>query len=508
MALIQGTAGQGKSVFLRFLCLQDLDYAGKIPIFVELRKIDQDINILVLIKNQLRILGLEESLIDVALGTMLNSGAIRLYLDGLDEVKREYVLINKEIINTLLNKHPKLQIALTSRPGALRQHLADLPHMQQFDIAPLTERDFAGFFTKIGTALETKERLIRSIEKSNAQIKNLLSTPLMLTLLVLTCGQKQDLPDTLPEFYDSLFNLLSSMHDGTKPGFMRQKATNLSNQEIEILFRAFSYASKLLIGKVSLNHSQFEDTLSAALKITDLKCTVEGFRTDITETICLMVKDGVDTTFTHKSIQEYYTASFIHRIEDAEVYRQIFQSFEDDTLYSWINELRFLEDFQNLAYEKSIGIPHADRLIEMLFLSGRKKPSISRIRTQALISDMEIKVARLKFSKTNHGMYWSPSNDNLMNRYLPDLISTISNDLKSQTKKSAPQPVIGDHLELVSLRTIFREDPLIAARIYGLIQKFCDGLSLKIKNMQERQIRQRSGLIDILVNKRNSAKRA
>jgi hypothetical protein len=175
----------------------------------------------------------------------------------------------------------------------LRQHFADLPYMQQYEISPLTERDYAGFFAKIGTAPETTERLIRSIEKSNAQIKNLLSTPLMLTLLVLTCGQKQDLPDTLPEFYDSLFNLLSSMHDGTKPGFTRQKATNLSNPELETLFRAFSYVSKELIGKVSLTHNQFESTLAAALKITDLKCTSEGFRTDITETICLMVKDGV-----------------------------------------------------------------------------------------------------------------------------------------------------------------------------------------------------------------------
>jgi hypothetical protein len=502
MALIQGTAGQGKSVFLRFLCIQDLDYAGKIPIFIELRKIDKDVDIVVLIKNQLKILGLEDSLVDIAFTTMLHSGSVRLYLDGLDEIKREYVLTTKENINTLLNKHQKLQIALTSRPGALRQHFADLPYMQQYEISPLTERDYAGFFAKIGTAPETTERLIRSIEKSNAQIKNLLSTPLMLTLLVLTCGQKQDLPDTLPEFYDSLFNLLSSMHDGTKPGFTRQKATNLSNPELETLFRAFSYVSKELIGKVSLTHNQFESTLAAALKITDLKCTSEGFRTDITETICLMVKDGVDTTFTHKSIQEYYTASFIHRIEDGEISKQVFQSLEDENIYSWINELRFLEDFQNLYYEKTIGIPHAVALTERLYLSGKKKPTISRSTAQKLFSDMGIKVARMKISKATHGMYWALSNGHKMNRYLPDLSSAISNDFRTHLRKSATTPVIGDQLEFVSLRTILKEDPLAANRIYGLIQKFCDGLLLKVKSMQERQIRQRNGLIDILANKR------
>lgn len=88
LAIIQGTAGQGKSVFLRYLCLRDLDYSGKIPLFVELRKIDDKIDILVLLKNQLSILGLEEYLIDPALMTMFHSGSIRIYLDGLDEIKR------------------------------------------------------------------------------------------------------------------------------------------------------------------------------------------------------------------------------------------------------------------------------------------------------------------------------------------------------------------------------------------------------------------------------------
>ena len=50
IALIQGTAGQGKSVFLRYLCLRDLDYSGKIPLFIELRKIDHQIDLMVLIR--------------------------------------------------------------------------------------------------------------------------------------------------------------------------------------------------------------------------------------------------------------------------------------------------------------------------------------------------------------------------------------------------------------------------------------------------------------------------
>lgn len=504
LALIQGTAGQGKSVFLRYLCLRDLDYLGKIPLFVELRKIDNKIDVLILLRNQLSILGLEENLIEPALTAMLQSGSVRIYLDGLDEIKREYAIDTKDKINTLINKYQRLQIVLTSRPGALSQNLTDMLYMQQYDIAPLTEKDYSGFFGKIGTPPETKERLLVSIDKSNAQIKSLLSTPLMLTLLVLTCGQRQDLPDTLPEFYDSLFNLLSSMHDGTKPGFTRQKATNLSNPELETLFRAFSYASKEIIGKNSLNHLQFENALTAALKITDLKCTSEGFRTDVTETVCLMVKDGVDTTFTHKSIQEYYTASFIHRIEDDSIAKEVLQAIEGDNLYSWVNELRFLEDFQNLAYENFIGIPHGEKLTDEIYLQGKTKLRISRTKTLSLLNSLGIRVARTKLTKFNHGLYWTLSKDCPMNRYIPDLIATVSRELAAHSKRAPSSNISGDNFEFVSLRALFREDRVLADRVYTAVQKFCDGLIQKTKKMRERQQRQRKGLIDILAKKRQN----
>jgi len=37
--VIQGTVGQGKSIFLRYLCSQELRIGSKIPLFFELRKI-------------------------------------------------------------------------------------------------------------------------------------------------------------------------------------------------------------------------------------------------------------------------------------------------------------------------------------------------------------------------------------------------------------------------------------------------------------------------------------
>ena len=366
VTLIIGTAGQGKSVFLRYLCLRDLDLQGNLPLFVELRKIDLTKSLTTLLLEHLASLGIGDENPEEILKILLKSGKTRLFLDGYDEINREYSLRTKAEITKLVRDFNKLEILITSRPGAISQHLNDAFEIHQCEVAPISPSEHDEFFQRIGVPLETKERLLGAISRSRAEIKLLLSTPLMLTLLVKTCATQQDLPDTLPEFYDSLFNVLSSTHDGTKPGYVRQKATNLGNTDLEKLFSAFSFASKELFKRNSLSHRQFEDSFSNATKISDVKCSIEGFKTDVTETICLMVKDGLDTAFIHKSIQEYYAARFIHTLEDKTQAVAILELIEKANIFEWISEIQFLEDFKDRTYENSIGIPHANNLINEL----------------------------------------------------------------------------------------------------------------------------------------------
>lgn len=499
LALIHGTAGQGKSVFLRYLCLRELRLSNKLPLFIELRKIDNDNDLISLIKLHLTTLGFRNDLMDNAIKFMLASGKVRLFLDGFDEIKREHALKIKEQIQSLLNQNTNLQIVLSSRPGALSQYLLDIASLQQHEIAPLAERDYGGFFEKIGVEKDTKERLLIAISRSNAQIRHLLSTPLMLTLLVLTCGMQQDLPDTLPEFYDSLFNLLSSMHDGTKPGYLRQKATALSNPDLEALFRAFSFTSKELVGKVSLTAQQFEQTVTQAIKISEIKCTAEGFRTDVTETVCLMVKEGLDTTFVHKSIQEYYAASFIRHIEDEKLVAAVFSSIETNHIYSWLNEMRFLEDFQHLAYEKYIGIPHAESLLGMLCMSGRKTPTVSITKVTSLIAKLKLRVAITKVTGKISGVYWFLEGSHAnSNRYLPDFVQAISKDLRSMTRSVNSTPSLEDIVIFIELSKLITSDAAVKAKVLATCQKMFDAIQLRAHKMKERNLRKGKSLLELM----------
>ena len=499
ITLILGTAGQGKSVFLRYLCLRELDLEGYLPVFVELRKIDRQTNLHQLLTDSLSNIGIGKLNTDEVLKLLLKSGKTKIFLDGYDEISREFSLRTKSEITKLVRDNENLKILITSRPGAISQHLSDSVDIHQCEIAPISASEHGAFFEKIGTDTETIARLLGAISRSKAEIKGLLSTPLMLTLLVKTCGAQQDLPDTLPEFYDSLFNVLSSTHDGTKPGYTREKATNLGNAELEKLFCAFCFASKELFRKTSLSLRQLEESFQSASKITDIKSSLEGFKTDVTETICLMVKDGLDTTFIHKSIQEYYSARFIHQLEDKEQASNIFESIEANTMFDWMGEIQFLEDFKDRTYENVIGIPHAKKLTESLCLKSKTAQLvISDQKLQRFLGKSGISISRSKETKEIRMVSWGADFKSINNRYFFDLVLGIAREIAQTRARSRRPDSISDSLEVVKITDLAMEEPDLFKAVKLFTQKYCESLAKQRQAMEERQARQAAGLLALL----------
>lgn len=498
VTLIVGTAGQGKSVLLRYLCLRDLDLQGNLPLFVELRKIDGAKTLTTLLHEHLTSLGIGEEDPKEILKILLKSGKTRLFLDGYDEISREYSLRTKAEITQLVRDFDKAEILITSRPGAISQHLSDSFEIHQCEVAPISPNEHGEFFQRIGVDPETKQRLLGAISRSRAEIKALLSTPLMLTLLVKTCGAQQDLPDTLPEFYDSLFNVLSSTHDGTKPGYVRQKATNLGNSDLEKLFCAFSFASKELFKRNSLSQRQFEDSFANATKISDVRCSIEGFKTDVTETICLMVKDGLDTAFIHKSIQEYYAARFIHTLEDKSQASAILNAIDNGNIFDWTSEIQFLEDFKDRTYENVIGIPHATNLLGELCLKA-KNGTISPQKLTIFLKGFDISVGRSKETKEIRTASWTHQlRAGSTNRYHTEVISAAVHAVVLSAPKSSRVDSMSDSLELIQLAELIKTESLFRGAAVSAVQKYCDKLEKRIHAMKDRQARQTAGLLALL----------
>lgn len=167
--LITGTAGQGKSVLMRYLTVQELRIGARIPLFVELRRIDKATDLDKLLRMQLNLKadGSEDDILD----HLLKRGKVTLLLDGFDEVPREFAFGVRDKIFDLTSKYRSVQLVISSRPGALCAHIQDLPNLLSVEVAELAEADFRPFLQKIGTAEEIIQRLIAAIDSSSTEVK-------------------------------------------------------------------------------------------------------------------------------------------------------------------------------------------------------------------------------------------------------------------------------------------------------------------------------------------------
>ena len=311
--VLEGTVGQGKSVFLRFLCTQELKAGedGRIPIFIELRKLTPGSTIKEMVEKNLDYLGfdLSQELFEL----YANSGRLVLLLDAFDGLDEGEI---RQVINDLeywSEKFPLMQIIITSRPNSEIQKSA---HFQVLRLSPLKHEDHEPFLTKIGIKGQNLKSLLEAIQSSPSDIRAFLTTPLLLTLLVLVYKAESTIPSELPSFFEVLFVTVLSKHDGTKPGYTRPHKTGLNEKKLEQLFEAFCFSVMQKSYGVSLDENQLFTALNDATKIINIPCDEKNFKHDLVKVACLILEDGFKYAFAHKSLLEYFTAAFIkHRTQ-------------------------------------------------------------------------------------------------------------------------------------------------------------------------------------------------
>jgi len=212
--LIQGIAGQGKSIFMRYLCSVELARGEYIPIYLELRRISDTQSLKDRIFTSFESLGLPVD--DVLFGALATSGKILLLLDAFDEVPDELKTHVLTAIEDLVTTKQNLRVVVTSRP---HQNIQVSNHFVVVKLDNLKGDEYTHVIRKLASEQTWSMNLIQHIEKQARHIRDLLCTPLMVTLLVLSYKSYQQLPTKLSDFYDALFQTLLQRHDGTKPGF-------------------------------------------------------------------------------------------------------------------------------------------------------------------------------------------------------------------------------------------------------------------------------------------------
>jgi hypothetical protein len=357
--VVQGTAGQGKSIFLRYLCGQELDprhTTSKLPIFVELRRIRSDLKLQDLILQTLERYKLPAT--RETWETIASSGKITLLLDAFDEI--DPILSERTVseIESLADIHrDKLQIIVTSRPDADIQRSTSF---RVFKLAPLKDSDHQPFLKKICGDKDQADSLLKVLQASPSEVSGLLTTPLMMTLLVILYKSVQTVPDTVPKFYEELFDVLFYRHDHSKPGFRRKRFTTLDDSSVKRLFSAFCFFARLDNLGI-LTSAQFEACCERASESCDITVDPIALKRELVKTICLMQEDGFELSFIHKSVAQYYAASFVAKSSD-EFIKQFYELAKGQR--SWDLELRFLNQIDAYRYAKYFELPLMDQLGE------------------------------------------------------------------------------------------------------------------------------------------------
>lgn len=351
--VLEGIVGQGKSILLRSLAVQEIlsNEATRIPLFIELKDLSAKSDF-----EQTVLKRLESFDIDVdekTLNYLYKSGKIALLLDGFDEIEEALIKTTFLDIENLSIKYPELQIVITSRPGREIQKSAMFTTLT---VAPLTAAEFPAFLAKLGVNSDKSISLRTAIKNSPSKISSLITTPLMLTLVVLVYEAESQIPETLPEFFSRLFQTVFTRHDHLKAAFTRKHHSGLSEIALQELFENFCFMTIQSGYGRTLEKHQFDDAYKLALDHCDHKCDRENFRLDIVKVACLMLEDGIDsTTFLHKSILEYFAAAFVKRLSEENAI--LFYTAAIESSNEWEEVLRFLKAIDPFRYSKHYLLP-------------------------------------------------------------------------------------------------------------------------------------------------------
>lgn len=343
--IIQGTVGQGKSIFMRYLCSQELRIGEKVPVFYELRKVQKGESLYKNILLALEVLSFDG--VDEVFEHLASSGKMVLLLDGFDEIDTEIVPFIIKELEFFSEKYQNLQIIISSRPES---GIERSTFFHVYKLCPLNEDDQVGLIRKLVDDSTKADDILSVLKSSPTKIINLLKTPLMVTLFIMIYRAEQKIPEELSDFYENVFQTLLYRHDKTKPGFVRKRNTKVNERQLQQVFEAFCFFTRKNQKSV-LSYEQFYDFSSEAAKAAQIECDSSNFITDITKVACLVLEEGQKYYFIHKSVQEFYAANFVKNRPEVSAI-QFYTNMLGGKWEHWVQELNFLKVIDVYRFSK------------------------------------------------------------------------------------------------------------------------------------------------------------
>jgi len=308
-----GSAGSGKTMFVRYLFLHLIEGGfGIIPIFVELRA--------------LNLPEYKDDLVQFMYDTVVRPGAVvtkeqfryclrsnlfTLIFDGLDEVEHDRRPgVERQIMN-LRESYPKLGIVISSRPD---DRVSGWPAFTMYHIEPMKKTQVKKVISRLPYEPKLRAKFIREIDKDLYQKHaSFLSNPLLATMMLMTYDQFAYIPEKIHIFYEQAFETLFFRHDaGKDAAFRRKMYTALAINDFKNCLSAMC-ASSYFKEKFQFGEAEILEFIKKAAQSEQVEISKDDYLRDLLESVCVLQRDGLFVSFTHRSFQEYFAAFFLSR---------------------------------------------------------------------------------------------------------------------------------------------------------------------------------------------------
>lgn len=311
---IIGTAGSGKSTLVKYLFVNAIKSKFKIPIKIELRYLnDYPKGLISYIREEIiKFSEIAES--DKIIDNMLSSGEFVFFFDGYDEVSSQIKETLTRDIYKITKKYPNSYYILTSRPFV---NIDMIENFVNYHVCDLSDDEIIAFVQKqfSDPERELANKIIQTIKDENSRTyRSFLSNPLLLSMFIITYQTDSDIPQKRSDYYNQVFNTLYSVHDtSSKLGFVREKKSGLSKEDFVNILKRFSFKS-FFSQKYSFALDYFESQITQIKNDLHFVFSNDDLISDLEVAIGILTQEGLELTFPHRSLQEYFAALYVKDI--------------------------------------------------------------------------------------------------------------------------------------------------------------------------------------------------
>lgn len=399
-SVISGTGGCGKSVLMRHLLLDSIKSGKHTPIYIELRDINEShqhtLDELITISLRKLNFDLPEDFIE----KLKKNGQISLLLDGYDEVNHD---LRKNIVRDIkkfITKYQTCPVVISTRPDDI---FKGIDEFTIFKVAPLTLELAKKLISKIPFDREIKLKFTSALEKELfSSHTSFLSNPLLLSIMLLTYSENANIPKKLSIFYSQAYEALFHKHDANKGAYKRKRLSSLDIQDFSNIFSLFCLQT---YDRRIFKTSRME-TLNYIKKSKDhlnIEVQTEDYLHDLISATCLLIEDGLDITYTHRSFQEYFVAQYILKA-NTETQEKLINKYSKNIVHD--NVINLLWEMNQDLVEQKLYIPKLENIFSEMKAKGK-------ITSTNVFNFMQKEVKTIHIQKDGYGIDFNLENPEL-----------------------------------------------------------------------------------------------